>query len=80
MSANNYYAKINSCNAEWKGMTAVGDGTYRLNDVVYGGKGVFYSADADDANAIEKTEIMYMDGPTAKAVADGIIEYLKHKK
>lgn len=54
----------------WQEMTAVGDGTFRLENVVYGGHGINYNYEADDAGAVWKdyTKIKYMDGETAKLV------------
>ena len=55
---------------DWKEMTDGGAGTFRLEDVIYGGTGINYNFQKDDASAHWKdyTEIKYMDGATAKVV------------
>lgn len=67
-----YYLKNNWNGGDWtwQEMTAVSDGTFRLENVVYGGHGINYNYEADDAGAVWKdyTKIKYMDGETAKLV------------
>ena len=69
-----YYLKNkwNDCeNWTWKEMTAVGDGTFRLEEVVYGGEGINYNFVMDDPSAQwkEASKIKYLDGATPKVVA-----------
>lgn len=68
-----YYLKNNwnGCDWTWKEMTAVGDGTFRLENVVYGGNGINYNFMADDADAIwkEYSTIKYTEGTQKKVVA-----------
>ena len=49
-----YYMKNNWDKGDWawKKMTAVGDGTFKLENVVFGGSGVNYNTSADDGGAV----------------------------
>ncbi len=68
-----YYIKNNwyGCGAwKWKGMTPAGNGTYRIENVVYGGNGVNYNTTNDDVGATWKAQsvLFYMDGNKRKEV------------
>ncbi len=54
----------------WKGMTDAGGGTYRLENVVYGGQGVNFNTSNDDAGATWKAQsvLFYMEGGKKKNV------------
>ena len=69
-----YYLKNKWTDCEnwsWKEMTAVGDGTFRLEEVVYGGVGINYNFLPVDEGAHwkEASKIKYLDGATPKVVA-----------
>lgn len=68
-----YYIKNNwyGCGAwKWKGMTPAGDGTYRIENVVYGGNGVDYKANgATDGTWKDHSVLFYMEGTKKKEVA-----------
>ena len=68
-----YYIKNNwyGCGAwKWKGMTPAAGGTYRIENVVYGGNGVNYNTTNDDAGATWKAQsvLFYMEGGKKKGV------------
>jgi hypothetical protein len=68
-----YYLKNNwyGCAGwKWKGMTAGANGTYRLENVIYGGNGLNYNTVNDDtgANWKDQSVLYYMDGSKRKAV------------
>lgn len=54
----------------WKGMTDAGGGTYRLENVVYGGQGVNFNTSNDDAGATWKAQsvLFYEEGGNRKNV------------
>lgn len=66
-----YYLKNNwdGCDATWEAMTKDGD-NYKLENVIYGGSGIYYNDKADDDGAVFKpyADIKYLDGATAKVV------------
>lgn len=55
----------------WEQTTAAGDGTYRLENVIFGGNGVNYNLIDGDEGATwkEYTKIKYKEGATEKVVA-----------
>lgn len=69
----NYYLK-NKWDADewtWEKATAAGDGTYRLENVIFGGNGVNYNfmEDNEGASWKEYTQIKYMDGALEKVIS-----------
>ena len=66
-----YYLKNNwnGCDATWEAMTKDGD-NYKLENVIYGGNGIYYNDKADDDGAVFKpyADVKYLDGTTAKVV------------
>lgn len=69
----NYYLK-NKWDADewtWEKATAAGDGTYRLENVIFGGNGINYNfmEDNEGASWKEYTQIKYMDGAQEKVVS-----------
>lgn len=67
-----YYLKNNwgTTDWSWKEMTPSTDGTFRLENVVYGGTGVNWNnaQSDDDATFVEYANLKYMDGTKAKVV------------
>ena len=68
-----YYFKNKWDNNEWtwQQATAAVDGTFRLENVIFGGSGVNYNTAASDEGASwkEYTKIKYMDGAQEKVVS-----------
>ena len=66
-----YYIKNNwyGCDWKWKGMIPGANGTYRIENVVYGGNGVSYNDDNDDTGAtwVDYSAIKYADNKVVAA-------------